>query len=96
MTAQLQLFTLAESEATSLAWDAFIDAMHSGETYEIDVAMYDRWLDELPPDGMLVRRTDRGVCRTYDFIFREGDGPRIGFWHEGERYFLQRLADEAM
>jgi len=93
VTAQLQLFTLEAAEATSLAWDTFIDAMHSGETYEIDAAMYDRWLDVLPPDAMFVRMTEGRVCRTYDFIFREGEGPRIGFWREGSRYFLQRLAD---
>jgi hypothetical protein len=94
VSAQLQLFTLAAAESSEISWEAFLDVMHSGDTYEVDVAMYDRWLDVLPPDGMLVRKTVGSVTRTYDFIFREGEGPRIGFWHEGDRYFLQRLAEE--
>lgn len=94
-TEQQTLFTMASVERTEASWTAFINAMESGDVYEIDAPLYDHWLDVLPPKAMYVRRVFRGqVVRRVDFVFAEGDGPRIGFWREGEHFFLQRLEEE--
>lgn len=91
---QSELFTLAEAERNEATWTAFIEAMESGQVYEVDNHLYEHWLDVLPPRAMYVRRVFRGgIVRRVDFVFAEGDGPRIGFWREGDHLYLQRIEE---
>lgn len=93
--AQATLFEMATVQRTEASWTEFINAMESGDVYEIDAPLYDHWLDVLPPDAMYVRRVFRGnVVRRVDFVFREGDGPKVGFWSDGEHFFMQRIHEE--
>lgn len=74
-------------------WDAFLAAMHSGQRVEIDVQMFDYWLEILPP--VIWRRAVRmadGSMRAIAFGVAEGYEPITGFWQEGGRYFCQRTA----
>jgi hypothetical protein len=91
---QATLFTLAETQRTEASWTEFINAMESGQVFEIDHPLYDHWLDVLPPKAMYVRRVFQGgIVRRVDFVFAEGDGPKVGFWREGDRLFLQRIEE---
>ena len=93
---QTTLFELARVERTEATWTEFLNAMESGDVYQIDAPLYDHWLECLPPDAMYVRRVFRGnVVRRVDFVFREGDGPKVGFWKDGESFFMQRIEEQS-
>jgi hypothetical protein len=79
-------------DETPGAWGEFITAMHSGHRFECDEAMFDYWLEVLPPawmgrtvtlDGVPIR-TSFGFCEGYDFV--------TAFWKQGGRFFGQRTA----
>jgi hypothetical protein len=70
-------------------WEAFIEAMNSGEQFECDEAMYDYWLGVLPPVDMRVTHTfeDGQTIYCADFAFAEGCEPITLFWSKGGRYY---------
>lgn len=90
------VFTLSQS------FNAFMRALHHGETCEIDEAMFVHWLESRKPVSMrrdVVLMDGREVCA--DFVTRsmEGDSRYHAFWslsageasHE-RRYFAQSAA----
>lgn len=78
------------------AWQAFIDAMCSGERFECDEEMYYYWLEVLPPVFMHREITflpgHEGHLMRVDFGFAEGAEPVTVFWRSPDRtrFFGQR------
>jgi hypothetical protein len=84
---------------TCEAWQEMITAMHSGERIQIEEAVYDYFLEVLPPVYMGRRITlPGGDTRTVGFGFAEGAEPITAFWCEGNRdagwsFYCQRTEE---
>ena len=79
-------------------WPEFIQAMHSGDTLEVDSEIFDYFLEVLPP--IFMGRTING--QRYSFGFAEGAETVVGFQKvkslfdkvhppDGLRYFCRDL-----
>jgi hypothetical protein len=71
-------------------WGEFIQAMHSGERFEVDEEMYFYWLEVLPPAWMNRTVTVGGEEIRSHFGFAEGYDKVTAFWTKDGRYFGQR------
>ncbi len=87
------------ADTTPGAWDAFINAMHSGEVFECDEEMFFYWLGVLPPVwmGRYVHWPDpdnvyRVITVRATFGFAEGIEPITAFWQSEGRYFGRRTS----
>lgn len=78
----------------SETWQAFLQAMHSGDEIEIDEAMFQYWLDLLPPVFMnrMLPYPDPQHPMRYDFGFAEGREPITLFYSNPDktRFFCRR------
>lgn len=86
--ATLGEYGVYRKDCTSKMWQQFIDAIHSGQTVKIDEAMYDYWMNILPPklwERNIWWTDEEGKprCQGYKFATREGDDRLIGFWKHG-------------
>jgi hypothetical protein len=79
--------------AQQAQWDEFIKAMNSGEVIEIDEAMFDYWLEVLPPIYMGRAVTVAGQTRRLSFGFAEGYDYITAFWRDGGRFFCARTEE---
>ena len=75
-------------------WLDFIEAMHSGERFEVDEENWYYWLEVLPPVFM-AEDIDyfpgrEGQPTRVSFGFAEGSEPITVFWKENGRYYGQR------
>ncbi len=80
---------------TSEEWKEFLFLRSLGDRVEIDVSMFNYWLNVLPPRFM--RRTVTlfdGTKQEVSFGFAEDYERVTAFWQDGERYFCQYLADK--
>ena len=79
-------------------WPEFIQAMHSGDTLEVDHEIFYYFLEVLPP--IFMSKTVKG--QFYSFGFAEGEETIVGFYKvkslfdkvhppEGMRYFCRDL-----
>ena len=84
---------------TMETWAETIAAMHSGERVEISEAVYNYFLEVLPPVYMGRRITlPGGDTRRVAFGFAEGAEPITAFWREGSQdagwsFYCQRTKE---
>ena len=71
-------------------WKEFIEALHSGETLEIDGEMFMYWLEVLPPVYMHEEIEIEGRKIFCSFGFAEGREPITDFWKENGKLFCKR------
>ena len=69
---------------------AFHAEVAKGGKVEVDLGLFDYYLDVLPPRfmGRTVKLAD-GTKQHASFGFAEGGDKPIAFWKEGGRYFAQ-------
>lgn len=74
-------------------WQAFIQARNQGTLCEIDRAIFDYFLDVIPPLSMgQVVTLPNGEPQKTSFVFREGDiDPRTAFWQKGGKFYCQLI-----
>ena len=83
-------------ECTTPEWGEFINAMHSGEQFEVDEEMFFYWLEVLPPifmgEAITYLPGHEGHTMRCDFGFAEGAEPITVFWRDlpNKKYFGQR------
>jgi hypothetical protein len=75
-------------DKTPDTWQEFLAAMQSGQTFECDEAMFNYWLEVLPPAhmGRNVVLPNGDKVRAA-FGFAEGQDFITVFWSSGGRYF---------
>ena len=92
---EIEIFDLATTHGER--WKEFLAARDRGERLQIDLEMFDYWLNVLPPQfmGRLVRLADGQECYA-DFGFAEGLEPVIAFFsspgRNPSRFYCQRTA----
>jgi hypothetical protein len=88
MTSETETRKVHRYDDTDEAWKEFIEAMHSGESFECDEEMFDYWLEVLPP--VLWKRKVKlpnGETVNAAFGFAEGADVITVFWFKNGRYF---------
>ena len=93
------MITAIKSDAgmpyTMKTWHELIEAIHSGEVFEVDSEAWDYWLEVLPPVYMGREQLIKGEKIKCSFGFAEGREQITDFWRErseagdedGFRYF---------
>lgn len=94
MTAETPRTVHRYDDHTPEEWEAAINAMRSGETFECDESFFDYFLEVLPPARMGYRaKLPNGDVIPALFGFAEGAEEIVAFWRTGKesegtvRYF---------
>ncbi len=82
--------TKSEAVYTMETWAPMLEAMHSGEVFEMDAHVWNYWLGVLPPVEMGRPGFIDGKPVWFAFGFAEGPEPITDFWTDGGRYFGKR------
>jgi hypothetical protein len=83
-------------------WAEFIEAMGSGQRFEVDEEMFDYWMDVLPPvlmnQNILFFPGRKGIPTPVSFGFAEGADYITVFWvdgpKEGPKHFYGQRTDK--
>ena len=75
---------------TMATWKPMIEAMHSGNVFEMDEEVWMYWLEVLPPIHMGRVVDIDGERVRCAFGFAEGVEPITDFWRRDGRYFGKR------
>ena len=89
------------AECHDARWAEFIEAMGSGQKFEVDEEMFDYWLEVLPPvlmcQDILFFPGRKGIPTRVDFGFAEGADYITVFWIEGSgdhKHFYGQRTDK--
>jgi hypothetical protein len=79
---------------TAASWNEAIAAMNAGEKIEVDVALFDYFLEVLPPVYMNRWVTlPCGERRVVSYGFAEGAEQVKAFWEADGKYYCQQTKE---